>query len=61
MKIIMFETRRGSEDGFIVRCFEKARCYEVADTLARSFIRRGWAMECNSSVHHANTHESDAI
>ena len=41
--IIMHQTRRGSEDGFAVRCFEKGRGYDVADTLARYFIRMGWA------------------
>jgi hypothetical protein len=47
MLIRMLETRRGSEDGFIVRCFEKHHCYDVADMLARSMIRAGWAAECH--------------
>lgn len=45
MFIIMLETRRGSEDGFIVRCFEAGGEYDIADSLARSFIQRGWARE----------------
>jgi len=47
----MLETRRGSEDGFAVLRFEKGRRYEVAESLARAFIRCGWAMECDSGPH----------
>jgi len=45
MNIFMLETRRGSEDGFAVRCFEAGSNYDVADTLARAFISKGWAIE----------------
>jgi len=45
MHILMLETRRGSEEGFAVRRFEGGRRYEVADALARMFIRAGWAIE----------------
>ena len=45
MHILMLETHRGSEDGFVVRCFETGMFYEVADALARTFISRGWAAE----------------
>lgn len=45
MLIFMLETRRGSEDGFAVRQFLAGMTYEVADTLARSFLRAGWAIE----------------
>jgi len=45
MRIAMLETRRGSEDGFVVRRFEQGRIYDVADMLARTFIRAGWALE----------------
>lgn len=49
----MLETRRGSEDGFVVRCFEKEQLYDVSDTLARAFIRSGWAIEDNlEGTHH---------
>ncbi len=43
MKIKMLETRRGSEDGFAVKRFEKGEEYEVADTLARTFVNQGYA------------------
>ena len=45
MRILMLETRRGSEDGFIVRRFDAGQTYELAQMLARRFIRRGWAIE----------------
>jgi hypothetical protein len=50
MHILMLETRRGSEDGFVVRRFEKGRHYDVADLLARMFIRFGWACECETDA-----------
>src|SRR6185312_15024163 len=43
MRITMNETRRGSEDGFDVMRFEKGQTYEVADSLARSFLQNRWA------------------
>ena len=45
MIILMLETRRGSEDGFIVRYFEAGRHYDIADSLARYFIQKCWATE----------------
>jgi hypothetical protein len=48
VKIKMLETRRGSEDGFAVRRFEKGEAYDVADTLARSFLNAGWAYNAES-------------
>ncbi|NBX02715.1 MAG: hypothetical protein EBR02_01345 [Alphaproteobacteria bacterium] len=45
MHIFMLTTHRGSEDGFSLRLFEREEHYDVADTLARSFIARGWAVE----------------
>ncbi|MDE2103492.1 MAG: hypothetical protein KGL39_40000 [Patescibacteria group bacterium] len=45
MKILMKETRRGSEDGKIVRRFYENKIYDISDTLAQSFIRNKWA-EC---------------
>ena len=49
MKITMLDTRRGSDDGHIVKRFRKGTAYEVADGLARSFIRQGWAVAVESS------------
>jgi hypothetical protein len=45
MQITMLETRRGSENGQMVRRYEKGQTYEVAEMLGRSFIGSGWAME----------------
>lgn len=49
MIIRMIETRRGSDDGFIVRRYEKSSCLivgkEIGENLARAFISRGWAKE----------------
>lgn len=41
----MLETRRGSEDGFVVRRFLRGHSYDLADTLARALIRAGYAAE----------------
>lgn len=41
----MLETRRGSPCGFQVKLFEEGKEYDVADTLARSFIAKGYATE----------------
>lgn len=46
----MLETRRGSEDGFVVRRFHKNHCYDIADTLARAFINAGWAAKYNPVI-----------
>lgn len=46
MKITMLETRRSSEDGFNIRRFEAGQTYDnIGDTVARSFIAKGWAFE----------------
>ncbi len=45
MKIRMKETRRGSEDGFTVKRYHAGSIHDLADSLARSFIRNGWAVE----------------
>lgn len=44
MRILMLETRRGTEDGFSVRQFVRGREYEIADSLARAFLAAGWAV-----------------
>jgi hypothetical protein len=41
MKIIMLQTRYGSEDGFAVRLFRKNQEYEIAETLGAHFVRVG--------------------
>ena len=43
MWIKMLDTRRGSEDGHISKTFHKGESYDVADSLARSFMRQGIA------------------
>lgn len=45
MQITMLYTKRGSEDGLRVQQFVQGVAYDVADTLARSFIRAGDAIE----------------
>lgn len=45
MKIKMLQTRRGTEDGFKVRQFEKDGQYDVSDSLGRAFINGGWAIK----------------
>jgi hypothetical protein len=52
MLIQMLETRRGSEDGFAVRCFQQGQCYDMADTLARALINAGFAIEPMAPVSH---------
>ena len=37
----MFETRYGSEDGFVVRRFMQNQEYEIADSLGAYFMRSG--------------------
>ncbi len=43
MFIMMLQTRCGSEDGMVVRCFEAGTHYEIAENLARAFLREGSA------------------
>ena len=43
MKILMTETRRGTEDGYVVQCFKRDEEYDVAPFMANQFIRNGWA------------------
>lgn len=44
MLITFLQTRRLSEDTFIVKRFYKDGTYDVADTAARSAIKYGWAV-----------------
>lgn len=60
MLIKMNATRRGSEDGFAVKCFEKGVVYDIADSLAHYFIHHGLAEkqpmidDCNNPQWHNN-------
>jgi hypothetical protein len=52
MQILMLETRRGSEDGCVVRRFYRGGVYAVAQALARHFIRQGWALPYTPVTYH---------
>lgn len=43
MRVRMLETRRGTEDGYVVQLFEAECEYDMVDFLARSFIADGRA------------------
>jgi len=43
--IRMLQTRKGTEDGFTVRQFEKGKVYDVREGLARSFFVAGYAVK----------------
>lgn len=43
-KIVMLQTRRGSEDGFGTEEFFKGACYDVRDNMACRFICDGFAV-----------------
>lgn len=51
MKIKMLQTRRGSEDGFNVQRFEQGQSYDMADSLARQFLKEGWAYNDEDEQH----------
>lgn len=44
MRIKMLETRRGTEDGLVVREYRRGEEYELGDTLARAFLAAGFAV-----------------
>jgi hypothetical protein len=50
MWIEMLETHRGSEDGHNQRRFEKNVRYNMADSLARSFLRAGWCIRTSAPL-----------
>lgn len=52
MKILMLETRRGSEDGHIPRPFKAGEIYDIAHTLAAAFINVGWAVKMETQNDH---------
>ena len=43
----MLQTRKGSEDGFVVRQFYEGSVYIVSESLARSFFAAGYAEKIN--------------
>jgi hypothetical protein len=47
MKICMQHTRRGSEDGFAVRLYERGQVYEVSELLGSVFVFRRDAVIVN--------------
>ena len=42
-KILMLQTRKGTEDGFTVNQYTKGEIYDVREGMARQFYRDGWA------------------
>ena len=49
MLIKMLEERRGSEDGHSVKRFYAGQEYDVADTLAREFVSKQWAVDVEAN------------
>lgn len=43
MQVRMLQTRRGTEDGYVVRRFDKGTTYEMSGFLARQFLANQWA------------------
>lgn len=41
----MKETKQGSEDGTIVKTFEKNKVYTISDELGKVFLDEKWAMK----------------
>ena len=41
--IRMLQSRKGTEDGFIIKQYEENYCYEVRENTARGFFAAGWA------------------
>jgi hypothetical protein len=50
MLVKMMQTRRGSEDGFLLKLYEEGRVYDMAHTLACRFINQGWAFNAEPST-----------
>jgi len=44
MRVRMLQTRRGTEDGFVVRLYQAGRDYHITDYLAKRFIASGYAI-----------------
>lgn len=45
LRVMMLETRRGSEDGFVVRRYFQGKVYDLSMELGVYFLRKGWALE----------------
>ena len=48
MKITMLENAKGSENGTVVKAFEKGKTYDVADVLGEVFIEDKVAEEASA-------------
>ena len=46
--IKMLQTRKGSEDGFVVKQFYAGSIYQVRESLAKSFFAAGYAVKVKS-------------
>lgn len=51
MKIKMLQTRKGTEDGFIIKQFDKDKTYDVRENLGRDFIAQGWAVHIKNYIY----------
>ncbi len=58
MRLRMLETRRGTEDGRVVRQFMAGEIYEIADSLARAFLAAGFAIRAFEERKPSKTKES---
>jgi|GEM_PF-2702525 len=45
MRVLMTETRRGSDDGFRTDLYHENHIYDLSDHLARYFISRDYGRE----------------
>jgi len=47
MRIIMLQTRRGTENHHTTRQYQKGCVYDLRETLARMFLQAGWCRVIN--------------
>lgn len=45
MKIKMLQSRKGSEDGFVVSQFDEGETYDIRENLGRYFVAQEWAVQ----------------
>jgi len=45
VKVKMTQSRKGTEDGWVVKQFVKDKVYTVKESLARTFFANGWAVK----------------
>ena len=50
MKIKMLQSRKGTEDGFIVKQFNEDKTYDVQENLGRYFVAEGWAIQIKENT-----------